>query len=210
LQWQQAVVPILDHNPSNIRHLKIVPKKLVMLSILSRFVRRVSEGRNNRPGEFWNKFRKPQQTKGVKTMRVMVVIKATKDTEAGVLPDEKLLTDMGRFNEELVKAGVMLAGEGLQPSSKGARVKFSGEKRSVIDGPFTETKELIAGFWLWQVRSMEEAIEWVKRCPNPTGAEAEIEIRPLFEAVDFGAEFTPELREQEERLRKQIEKQTRL
>jgi hypothetical protein len=147
--------------------------------------------------------------KGVKTMRVMVVIKATKDTEAGVLPDEKLLTDMGRFNEELVKAGVMLAGEGLQPSSKGARVKFSGEKRSVIDGPFTETKELIAGFWLWQVRSMEEAIEWVKRCPNPTGAEAEIEIRPLFEAADFGAEFTPELREQEERLRQQIEKQTR-
>jgi hypothetical protein len=142
-------------------------------------------------------------------MRVMVVIKATKDTEAGVLPDEKLLTDMGKFNEDLVKAGVMLAGEGLQPSSKGARVKFSGEKRSVIDGPFTETKELIAGFWLWQVRSMEEAIEWVKRCPNPTGAEAEIEIRPLFETADFGAEFTPELREQEERLRQQIEKQTR-
>jgi hypothetical protein len=142
-------------------------------------------------------------------MRVMVLIKATKDTEAGVLPDEKLLTDMGRYNEELVKAGVMLAGEGLHPSSKSKRVKFSGEKRSVIDGPFTETKELIAGFWLWQVRSMEEAIEWVKRCPNPTGQEAEIEIRPLFEASDFGAEFTPELREQERRLQAQIQKQAK-
>jgi hypothetical protein len=142
-------------------------------------------------------------------MRVMVLIKATKETEAGVLPSEKLLTEMGRYNEELVKAGVMLAGEGLHPSSKGARVKFSGEKRSVIDGPFTETKELIAGFWLWQVRSLEEAVEWVKRCPNPTGSEAEIEIRPLFEASDFGAEFTPELQEQEERLRAQIEKQTK-
>ncbi len=138
-------------------------------------------------------------------MRVMVLIKATKETEAGVLPDEKLLTEMGNYNEELVKAGVMLAGEGLQPSSKGARVKFSGGKRTVTDGPFTETKELIAGFWLWQVRSLEEAIEWVKRCPNPTGAEAEIEIRQLFEAEDFGSEFTPELREQEERLRAEIE-----
>jgi len=135
----------------------------------------------------------------------MVLIKATKETEAGVLPDEKLLTEMGNYNEELVKAGVMLAGEGLQPSSKGARVKFSGGKRTVTDGPFTETKELIAGFWLWQVRSLEEAIEWVKRCPNPTGAEAEIEIRQLFEAEDFGSEFTPELREQEERLRAEIE-----
>ena len=139
-------------------------------------------------------------------MRVMVLIKANKDSEAGVLPDEKLLTEMGKFNEELVNAGIMLAGEGLHPSSKGARVKFSGAKRTVVDGPFTETKELIAGFWLWQVRSMEEAIEWVKRCPNPTGEEAEIEIRPLFEAGDFGDEFTPELKEQEERLRAQIEK----
>jgi hypothetical protein len=137
-------------------------------------------------------------------MRVMVLIKADKDTEAGVMPSEQLLTEMGKFNEELVKAGVMLAGEGLQPSSKGARVKFSGEKRTVIDGPSTETKELIAGFWLWQVKSLEEAIEWVKRCPNPTGAESEIEIRQVFEAEDFGAEFTPELREQEERLRAQI------
>ena len=137
-------------------------------------------------------------------MRFMIIVKATKDSEAGVLPDEKLLTDMGKFNEELVKAGVMLAGEGLQPSSKGARVKFSGSKRTVIDGPFAETKELIAGFWIWQVKSKEEAIEWVKRCPNPMKGESEIEIRQVFEAEDFGAEFTPELREQEERLRAQI------
>ena len=137
-------------------------------------------------------------------MRVMVLIKADKDTEAGVLPSTELLAEMGRYNEELVKAGVMLAGEGLHPSSKGKRVKFSGDKRTVIDGPFAETKELIAGFWLWQVRSMDEAIEWVKRCPNPTGVEGEIEIRQVFEAEDFGAEFTPELREQEERLRAQI------
>ena len=133
-------------------------------------------------------------------MRVMIIIKATKDTEAGVMPGEKLLTEMGAFNEELVKAGVMLAGEGLHPSSKGARVRFSGATRRVIDGPFAETKELIAGFWLWQVKSMDEAIEWVKRCPNPTGAESEIEIRRVFESEDFGAEFTPELREQEKRL----------
>lgn len=139
-------------------------------------------------------------------MRCMVLIKANKDSEAGVMPDEKLLTDMGKFNEELVKAGVMLAGEGLHPSSKGKRVKFSGDKRTVIDGPFAETKELLAGFWLWQVKSMEEAIAWIKRCPNPMGVEAEIEIRPVFEAEDFGAEFTPELREQEERLRAQTEK----
>jgi len=137
----------------------------------------------------------------------MIIIKANKDTEAGVLPDEKLLTEMGQYNEELVKAGLMLAGEGLHPSSKGVRVKFSGGKRTVIDGPFTETKELIAGFWLWQVRSMGEAIEWVKRCPNPTGTEAEIEIRQVFEAEDFGPEFTSELREQEDRLRAQIKKQ---
>ena len=140
-------------------------------------------------------------------MRFMVLVKATKESEAGVLPDEKLLTDMGKFNEELVKAGIMLAGEGLHPSSKGARVRFSGKNRSVIDGPFSETKELIAGFWLWQCKSKEEAIEWVKRCPNPMpGEESEIEIRQVFEADDFGAEFTPELREQEERLRAQTAK----
>ena len=136
--------------------------------------------------------------------RFMILIKADKNSEAGVMPDEKLLTEMGNFNEELVKAGVMLAGEGLQPSSKGARVKFSGQKRTVMDGPFAETKELIAGFWIWQVKSLDEAIEWVKRCPNPMGTESEIEIRQIFEASDFGAEFTPELREQEERLRAQI------
>jgi len=137
-------------------------------------------------------------------MRVMVMVKATKDSEAGKMPSQQLLTDMGKFNEELVKAGVMLAGEGLHPTSKGKRVRFSGTKRTVIDGPFTETKELIAGFWLWQVRSMDEALEWVKRCPNPHEGESEIEIRPVFEAEDFGAEFTPELRQQEERLRDQI------
>jgi hypothetical protein len=134
----------------------------------------------------------------------MVVIKANKDTETGAMPDEGLLTEMGKFNEELVKAGMMLAMEGLHPSSRGARVKFSGAKRTVIDGPFTEAKELIAGYWLWQVKSMDEAIEWVKRCPNPTGAESEIEIRQLFETEDFGAEFTPELREQEKRLLAQV------
>ena len=133
-------------------------------------------------------------------MKVMVMVKATKESEAGVLPSEKLLAEMGKYNEELTKAGVMLAGEGLHPSSKGVRVRFSGPRRSVLDGPFTETKELVAGFWLWQVRSMEEAIEWVKRCPNPMPGESEIEIRPLFEMEDFGAEMTPELRAQEERL----------
>ena len=137
-------------------------------------------------------------------MRVMVVIKANKDTEAGVMPDEKLLTDMGNFNEALAKAGLLLAMEGLHPSSKGARVKFSGTKRTVIDGPFTETKELIAGYWLWQVKSMNEAIEWVKRCPNPTGAEAEIEIRQVFELGDFGPELTPEIKEMEERQRAEM------
>jgi hypothetical protein len=137
-------------------------------------------------------------------VRFMILIKADKNTEGGALPDAKLLTEMGKFNEELVKAGVMLAGEGLHPSSKGARVRFSGDKRTVIDGPFAETKELVAGFWLWNVKSKAEAIEWVKRCPNPTGAESEIEIRQVFEAEDFGAEFTPELREQEERLRAQM------
>jgi hypothetical protein len=139
-------------------------------------------------------------------MRFMVIVKASKDSEAGVLPDEQILTEMGKYNEELVKAGVMLAGEGLQPSSKGARVRFSGDNRSVIDGPFAETKELIAGFWIWQVQSMEEAIEWVKRCPNPMGVESEIEIRQVFEADDFGAEYTPELRERDERLRAETAK----
>ena len=137
-------------------------------------------------------------------MRFMVLVKADKNSEAGVMPSEKLLAEMGKFNEELVKAGVLLAAEGLQPSSKGTRVKFSGDKRTVIDGPFAETKELIAGYWLWQVKSKEEAIEWVKRCPNPMPGESEIEIRQVFEAEDFGAEFTPELKEQEERLRAQI------
>jgi hypothetical protein len=136
-------------------------------------------------------------------MRFIIIVKASKDSEAGVMPSEQMLAEMGKYNEELAKAGVMLAGEGLHPSSKGARVKFSGNKRTVIDGPFAETKELIAGFWLWQVKSKEEAIEWVKRCPNPLPGEAEIEIRQVFEAEDFGPAFTPELREQEERIRAQ-------
>ena len=137
-------------------------------------------------------------------MRVMVIVKANEDSEAGVLPSEELLAAMGKFNEELAQAGVMLAGEGLQPSSKGARVRFSGTQRTVVDGPFAETKELIAGFWLWQVESMDEAIEWVKRCPNPLEGESVIEIRQVFEADDFGEAFTPELREQEERVRAQV------
>jgi len=137
-------------------------------------------------------------------MRVMVIVKASKDSEAGVMPSEQLLTEMGNYNEELVKAGIMLAGEGLHPSSKGKRVRFSGDKRTVIDGPFAETKELAAGFWLWQVKSMDEAVEWLKRCPNPMNEESEVEIRQIFEAEDFGAEFTPEAREQEERLRAEI------
>jgi hypothetical protein len=141
-------------------------------------------------------------------MRVMVIVKATKSSEAGVMPSEKLLAEMGRFNEELVKAGIMLAGDGLHPSSKGKRIKFSGGKRTVVDGPFTETKELIAGFWIWQVRSMDEALEWAKRCPDPMpGEDAELEIRPFFEAEDFGEEFTPELRAQEERLRVEMDRQ---
>lgn len=137
-------------------------------------------------------------------MRVMVIVKASKDSEAGIMPKQKLLSEMTKFNEQLVKAGVMLAGDGLQPSSKGKRVRFSGDKRTVIDGPFTETKELIAGYWLWQVRSMEEAIEWVKRCPNPQDGETEVEIRQVFEAADFGDEFTPELRKREERIRADV------
>ena len=140
-------------------------------------------------------------------MRVMVIVKATKESEAGVLPDEKLLSEMMAYNEKLVKAGVMLAGEGLHASSNGKRVRFSGSNRTVIDGPFAETKELIAGFWLWKVNSMEEALEWVKKCPNPSpGVEGELEIRQIFEADDFGAELTPQLREKEERLRAQIER----
>ncbi|HET8773641.1 MAG TPA: YciI family protein [Thermoanaerobaculia bacterium] len=139
-------------------------------------------------------------------MRFMVIVKATKDSEEGVMPTEQLLSEMGKYNEELVKAGVMLAGEGLHPSSKGKRVRFSGKDRTVIDGPFAETKELIAGFWLFQCRSLEECIEWVKRCPNPMNEESDIEIRQVFEAEDFGEEFTPELREQEERIRAQAEK----
>ena len=139
-------------------------------------------------------------------MRFMMIVKSNKDTEAGVMPSEQMLAEMGAYNDQLVKAGVMLAGEGLHPSSKGARVKFSGSKRTVVDGPFTESKELIAGFWLIQVKSLEEAVEWAKRCPNPTPpGEGEIEIRQVFEAEDFGEEFTPELREQEERQRKQME-----
>jgi len=134
-------------------------------------------------------------------MRVMVLVKATEQSEAGVLPSEELLTAMGRYNEELVKAGIMLAGEGLHPSARGARVQFSGDSRTVVDGPFTEAKELVAGFWLWQVKSLDEAIEWARRCPNPTGEESVLEIRPVFEAEDFGSALTPELREQEERLR---------
>ena len=144
--------------------------------------------------------------KGDTTMRVMVLIMANKDSEAGVMPSEQLLTDMGKFNEELANAGIMLAGEGLHPSSKGKRVRFEGTNRTVIDGPFAETKEMIAGFWIWQVNSMEEAVEWVKRIPaDPNEPPAEVEIRPVFEAEDFGAEYTPELREQEERIRAKIE-----
>ncbi len=137
-------------------------------------------------------------------MRFMVIVRATEASEAGVMPTEERLAEMGKFNEELVRAGVLLAGEGLHPSSRGARVRFSGNRRTVIDGPFAETKELIAGFWLIQVKSLEEAIEWVKRCPNPFDGESDIEIRRVFEAEDFGAEFTPELREQEERLRNEV------
>ena len=142
-------------------------------------------------------------------MRFMVLVKATRDSEAGVMPSEKLLAEMGRFNEELVKAGVMLAGEGLHPSSKGARVHFSGKDRKVIDGPFAETKELVAGFWIWQCGSLQEAIDWVKRCPNPMPGDSEIEIRQIFEAADFGAAFTPELRQQEEELRAKLEQQNK-
>ena len=141
-------------------------------------------------------------------MRVMVMVKANEDTEAGVMPTTEELAAMGAYNEELVKAGIMLDGEGLHPSSKGARIQFSGEQRNVVDGPFAETKELIAGFWIWQVRDWDEAVEWAKRCPNPTGAVGVLELRPVFEAEDFGDELTPELREQEERLRTEIEERS--
>ena len=142
-------------------------------------------------------------------MRVLVIVKADKNTEAGALPDEKILTEMTAFNEKLVKAGVMLSGEGLHPSSKGKRVRFSGEKRTVVDGPFAEAKELIAGFWIWQVKSIEEAVDWVRQCPNPTGEQSEIEIRPIFEAEDLGPGLTPELRAKEEKLREQAERNKR-
>jgi hypothetical protein len=165
----------------------------------SSFVVRIEPG-TNEPG---------LDNEGDTTMRFMVMVRADKNTEAGVMPSQELLEKMGKFNEELVKAGVMLAGEGLQPSSKGARVRFSGNKRTVIDGPFAETKELIAGFWLFQVKSKEEAIEWVKRCPNPLEGESEIEIRQVFEAEDFGPALTPELRESEERMRAQLANKSR-
>ena len=142
-------------------------------------------------------------------MRVMVIVKASSESEKGAMPDEKMLTEMGAFNEELVKAGVMLAGEGLHPSAKGKRVRFSGSRRTVVDGPFAETKELIAGFWIWKVNSMAEAVDWAKRCPNPHPGESELEIRQIFETEDFGAELTPELREQEDRLRAQIADQSK-
>ena len=138
-------------------------------------------------------------------MKVMVIVKASKDTEAGVMPSEQLLREMGDYNEQLVKAGIMLAGEGLKPTSQAVRIEFSGNQRKVIDGPFAETKELIAGYWIWQVKSLQEAIDWAKRCPNPTGDQSTLEIRPVYEAEDFGEEFTPELREQEDRIRAQAE-----
>ena len=141
-------------------------------------------------------------------MRVMVMVKANEDSEAGALPSTEMLTEMGKYNEELVKAGIMLDGEGLHPSSKGVRIQFSGDQRNVVDGPFTETKELIAGYWVWQVRDMDEAIEWAKRCPNPTGAESALELRPVFELDDFGDNVTPEVRERDERLRSQLEEQS--
>jgi hypothetical protein len=141
-------------------------------------------------------------------MRVMVLVKANEDTEAGTPPDTEMLNQMGRYNEELVKAGIMLDGEGLHPSSEGARIVFSGDERTVVDGPFAETKELVAGYWVWQVRDMDEAIEWARRCPNPTGAESVLELRPVFELEDFGDAVTPEVREREERLRSQLEDQS--
>jgi hypothetical protein len=169
------------------------------LSISARLVRHVIE----RGPKRWPTKPLKLTIRRRQNMRFMVLVKATEDSEAGVMPSEKLLTDMGKYNDELVKAGVLLAADGLHPSSKGARVRFSGDKRTVIDGPFAETKELIAGFWLFEVKSKEEAIEWVKRCPNPMPGDSEIEIRQVFEASDFGDAFTPEMREREERLRAQ-------
>jgi hypothetical protein len=168
------------------------------VSIRAAAARRLNETTQRRPGA-------EQRTPA---MKVMVIVKATKNSEAGVMPSEALLTEMGKYNEELVKAGIMLAGEGLHPSAKGKRIEMSGGKRRVVDGPFTEAKELVAGFWIWQVRSMEEAVAWARRCPDPMpGEDAELELRPLFEASDFGAELTPELRAQEERLRREVEQQ---
>jgi hypothetical protein len=170
-----------------------------MPSISWKLVRRPEEGRERRG---------PRRRS--KAMRVMVIVKATKNSEAGEMPSAELLTAMGKYNEELVKAGVMVAGEGLHPSKRGKRVVFSGGKKTIVDGPFAETKELVAGFWLWQVRSMEEALEWARRCPDPMpNEESVLEIRPVFEAEDFGAELTPELRAQEERLRAEVERQQR-
>jgi hypothetical protein len=170
-----------------------------------RFIRRVGEGKNEPVATVLTAGFEPEAGKEIQVVRCIVIIKANPGSEAGVLPDEQLLSAMGKYNEDLAKAGIFVGGEGLQPSSKGVRVQFAGGKQSVIDGPFAETKELIAGFWLWQVKSMDEAIDWVRRCPNPKGEDFEIEIRPLYEAADFGAEFTPELREAEERLRRQVE-----
>jgi hypothetical protein len=170
---------------------------MISMSISSVNVRRLGEAGKNRQ---WNP-RLGYCKRGDFDMRFMVMVKANAESEAGEMPSEQLLTEMGKYNEELVNAGIMLAGEGLHPSSKGARVKFSGKNRTVVDGPFAETKELVAGYWIWQVKDIDEAIEWVKRCPNPMEGESEIEIRQIFEMEDFGAEFTPELREQEARLR---------
>jgi hypothetical protein len=181
----------------------VLKRASARVSIARQLVRRHAEGRRWRSCSTEH----PLDAKEA-TMRVMVIIKATKNSEAGVMPSEQLLREMGTFNEELVKAGIMLAGDGLHPSSKGKRVRFAGGKKSVVDGPFSGTGELIAGYWIWQVKSMDEAIAWVRRCPDPMpGEEAEIEIRPVFEAEDFGAELTPELRAQEERLRTAVERQ---
>lgn len=176
------------------------------LSISCFPIRRTSETRflTNEVAALRTESRIDNSYKGHTTMKFLILVKATKDSEAGVMPSEQLMTEMGKFNEELMKAGIMLGGEGLHPSSKGARVKFSGATRTVVDGPFAETKELVAGFWIWEVKSREEAIEWVKRCPNPMLEDSEIEIRQMYTAEDFGDAFTPELRAQEERLREQI------
>jgi hypothetical protein len=181
------------------------PGRAEPVSAKNIFLRRVDSGRGRpshcqEPGKIRPRGRNRQEN----DMRVMVMVKATAESEAGTMPKQELLEAMGRFNEQLVQAGILLAGEGLHPSARGARVRFDGASRQVVDGPFAETRELVAGFWLWQVRSMDEAIEWVKRCPNPMSGPSEIEIRPVFEAEDFGAELTPELRQAEERLRAQV------